>query len=304
MKALASFVMRGPSQSAMAVTGLTMLTLIFPFVGILGSACVGLVFLRQGGSGGLKTLLLSTLAMALLMGVIFGNPLMITTAVLLVLWIPVAMLGMVLRNTRSLAITTQTAIGFGLLVVLIQYIVLSDPAAFWQQYLQPVGERFVDSGLLDQTQSLQLVEQMSLVMCGAVAVVFMLQLLCSLYLARWWQAQLYNPGGFANEFHQLRVHWLLGVVGALALLLLLLPGENAPAIVSCSGTVVLGVLFLQGLAVAHGVFNGMKSAQPWLVVTYILLFVFMPQMVVVLTSIGLMDVWIDFRTRFKEGQSG
>ncbi|PVV24415.1 MAG: hypothetical protein B6D74_05425, partial [gamma proteobacterium symbiont of Ctena orbiculata] len=89
-----------------------------------------------------------------------------------------------------------------------------------------------------------------------------------------------------------------------ALLLLMLPGESIPAIFSCLGTVVLGVLFLQGLAVAHGVFKGMKSAQLWLVVTYILLIVFMPQMVMVLTSIGLMDVWIDFRTRFKVGQNG
>ncbi|MEW8508290.1 MAG: DUF2232 domain-containing protein [Candidatus Thiodiazotropha sp.] len=303
MKALASFVMRGPSQSAMAATGLTMLSLIFPFIGILGSACVGLVFLRQGASSGLKTLLLSTLAIALLMGVILSNPLM-AVGVLLVLWIPIAMLGMVLRNTMSLTFTTQIAIGFGLLVVLIQYIVLNDPAAFWQQYLQPVGERFVDAGLLDQAQSLQLIEQMSVVMCGAVAVVFMLQLLFSLYLARWWQAMLYNPGGFATEYHQLRVHKLVGIVGALALLLLMLPGENAPAILGCAGTVVLGVLFLQGLAVAHGVFKGMKSAQLWLIATYILLFVFMPQMVVVLTTIGLMDVWIDFRTRFTEGQSG
>ncbi|MET0069038.1 MAG: DUF2232 domain-containing protein [Candidatus Thiodiazotropha sp.] len=303
MKALASFVMRGPSQSAMAATGLTMLSLIFPFIGILGSACIGLVFLRQGASGGIKTLLLSTLAVALLTGVIFSNPLM-AIGVLLVLWVPTAMLGMALRNTRSLAFTTQAAIGFGLLVVLIQYIVLSDPAAFWQQYMQPLGERFVDAGLLDQAQSLKLVEQMSVVMCGAVAVVFMLQLLFSLYLARWWQAMLYNPGGFATEFHQLRVHWSVGIVGALAMLLLMLPGENAPAILSCLGTVVLGVLFLQGLAVAHGVFKGMKSAQLWLVVTYLLLFVFMPQMVVVLTSIGLLDVWIDFRTRFKVGQSG
>ncbi|MEW8330932.1 MAG: DUF2232 domain-containing protein [Candidatus Thiodiazotropha sp.] len=303
MKALASFVMRGPSQSAMAATGLTMLSLIFPFIGILGSACIGLVFLRQDASGGIKTLLLSTLAVALLTGVIFSNPLM-AIGVLLVLWVPTAMLGMVLRNTRSLAFTTQAAIGFGLLVVLIQYIVLSDPAAFWQQYMQPLGERFVDAGLLDQAQSLKLVEQMSVVMCGAVAVVFMLQLLFSLYLARWWQAMLYNPGGFATEFHRLRVHWSVGIVGALAMLLLMLPGESAPAILSCLGTVVLGVLFLQGLAVAHGVFKGMKSAQLWLVVTYLLLFVFMPQMVVVLTSIGLLDVWIDFRTRFKVGQSG
>ncbi|MES9945542.1 MAG: DUF2232 domain-containing protein [Candidatus Thiodiazotropha sp.] len=299
MKALASFVMRGPSQSAMATTALTMLSLIFPLIGIVGSACVGLVFLRQGASAGIKTLLLSTLAIALLMVVIVSNPLP-AVGVLLVLWMPIAMLGMALRNTKSLALTTQLAIGFGLLVVLIQYMVLSEPALFWQEYLQPLGKRFVDSGLLDQSQGDQLVEQLSVVMCGAVSVVYMLQLTASLYLARWWQARLYNPGGFSMEFHQLRVHWMVGAVGALALALLLMPAGSVPALLNCVGAVFLGVLFLQGLAVAHGVFKGMKSAQLWLVLVYIMLIMFMPQMVMVLTSIGLMDVWINFRARFEQ----
>ncbi|MES9970124.1 MAG: DUF2232 domain-containing protein [Candidatus Thiodiazotropha sp.] len=299
MKALASFVMRGPSQSAMATTALTMLSLIFPLIGIIGSACVGLVFLRQGASAGIKTLLLSTLAIALLMVVIVSNPLP-ALGILLVLWMPVAMLGMALRNTRSLALTTQLTIGFGLLVVLIQYIVLSEPAQFWQEYLQPLGTRFVESGLLDQSQGELLVAQLSVVMCGAVSVVYMLQLTTSLYLARWWQASLYNPGGFSEEFHQLRVHWVIGAIGALALALLLMPAESAPTLLNCMGAVFLGVLFMQGLAVAHGVFNGMKSAQLWLVLVYLLLIMFMPQMVMVITSIGLMDVWINFRARFKQ----
>jgi hypothetical protein len=303
MKALASFVMRGPSQSVMAITGLTMLSLIFPLIGILGSACAGLVILRQGTSAGVKTLLLSTLAIALLMAVIIGNPLP-AAGVLLLIWLPIAILGMVLRNTRSLAFTTQMAIGFGLMVVLIQYLTLNEPALFWQEYLQPLGQRFVDSELLDQSQSQQLVEQLSMAMCGLVAVVYMLQLCCSLFLARWWQAVLYNPGGFAKEFHQLRMHWLVGAVGALALLILLLPVENAPMMLTCMGAVFLGGLFLQGLAVAHGVFKGVKSARLWLVLLYLMLIMFMPQMVMALTSIGLMDVWIDFRARFRQRQGG
>jgi hypothetical protein len=303
MKALASFVMRGPSQSVMATAGLTMLSLIIPFIGILGSACAGLVFLRQGTFAGVKTLFLSTLAIALLMLVIIGNPLP-AVGVLLVLWLPIAVLGLVLHKTRSLVFTTQLAIGFGLFVVLIQYIALGDPALFWREYLQPLGERFLESGLLEQAQSEQLVAQLSVVMCGVVAVVYMLQLLSSLFLARWWQAVLYNPGGFSNEFHQLRVHQLVGAVGALALLLLLLPGEHAPAALNCVGAVFLGVMFIQGLAVAHGVFKGMDSAQLWLVLVYLLLIVFMPQMVMVLTSIGLLDVWIDFRARFRQRQNG
>jgi len=29
--------------------------------------------------------------------------------------------------------------------------------------------------------------------------------ICLLMLARWWQAVLYNPGGFQQEFHQFKL---------------------------------------------------------------------------------------------------
>jgi len=141
-------------------------------------------------------------------------------------------------------------------------------------------------------------------MCGVVAAGILLQLLFSLYLARWWQALLYNPGGFGAEFHQLRLYRLVALPGAIILILWLLPGVELAAAVNCLGALYLSLFLLQGLAVAHGVFGGMKSPQRWLVVTYMMLFVFMPQMVLALAVIGLLDVWIDFRARFRHTQGG
>ena len=303
MKALASFVMRGPAQSAMAISVLAMLSVIFPFIGILSSASVGLVALRLGGVAGAKAVLLSTLACGLLMVLIFGNPLP-ALGILLVLWLPVGLLGLLLRNTRSLGLTTQAGLGFGIFAILVQYISLGQPAAFWREYLEPMAQRFVEAGLFDQAQSVQVIEQLSGMMCGMVAVGFLLQLLFSLYVARWWQAMLYNPGGFSTEYHQLRMHWLVGFIGGATLLAALLPDGAFPAFMSCLGSVFLGLLFLQGVAVAHGIFKETKSAQLWLVLTYLMLIVFLPQMVLVLISIGLMDIWIDFRARFKAKTGG
>ena len=161
-----------------------------------------------------------------------------------------------------------------------------------------MAQHFVEAGLFDQTQSAEAVAQLSPLMCGVVAAGFLLQLLSGLYLARWWQALLYNPGGFSAEFRQLRLHRILGLLGAIAMGLWLIPGFVPPAWVSCLGLVVLSVFLLQGLAVAHGVFGSMPGSQRWLVATYVLLLLFLPQMAMVLVTIGLLDVWMDFRGRF------
>ncbi|MCG7958349.1 MAG: hypothetical protein JAY69_04705, partial [Candidatus Thiodiazotropha taylori] len=88
MKAVASFVMRGPARSAMVATVLAVLSIIIPFIGVFSSASVALVTLRLGGLATAKVLLLATFACAVLMTLIFGNPLA-ALGFLLVLWIPV-----------------------------------------------------------------------------------------------------------------------------------------------------------------------------------------------------------------------
>jgi flagellar biosynthesis protein FlhB len=287
----------------MVTTVLAMLSILIPFIGILSSASVGLVTLRLGSLAGARVILLSTLACAVLMGLTFGNPLP-ALGFLLVLWVPVALLGWLLRQSRSLDLTTQVGLAFGILAILVQYISMGEPATFWREYLGPMAQRFIEAGLFDRAQSVEVIEQLSSMMCGLVAVGFLLQLLFSLYVARWWQAMLYNPGGFATEYHQLRMHRLVGVAGAATMLLALLPEQTYPAFIGCLGTVFLGLMFLQGLAVVHCLLKDRKSTQLWLVMTYLMLIVFLPQMVLALVCTGLLDIWIDFRTRFRSGLSG
>ncbi len=297
MRWLASFVMQRFSQAVMVTTVLAMLSLIFPLIGLLSTASVGLVCLRQGLRSGAMTAGVATLATGLLMMLIFGNP-WPALVFLLVQWVPVGALAWLLRASRSLALATHAGLGLGILAVIVQMISLGDPTGFWREQLQPMAQRFVEAGLFDQGQGAEAIAQLAPLMCGVVAAGFVLQLLISLYLSRWWQALLYNPGGFSAEFRQLRLHQLPGLLGGAALVLWLIPGLTLPAWLNCLGMVVLSVFLLQGLAVAHGVFGAMPGSQRWLVATYILLLLFLPQMAMVLVTIGLLDVWIDFRGRF------
>jgi hypothetical protein len=263
MKGLASFVMRGPSQAVMATSVLALLSLILPLLGVLSAACVALVTLRQGPKHGLGVSLLATLACGLLIWISFGNPLP-SLGFLIVQWMPILLLGLFLRSSRSLDLTVQVGLVFGLLVIVGQYLFLGDPASFWQTQLEPLVEQLVQAGVLSQADSGEVVQQMARWMSGMLAAGVFLQLIFSLLMARWWQSLLYNPGGFRAEFHAFRLHRLFGVLGVPALALLLMMSGEAPRILGYLALLLLAILFIQGLAVIHGILGKLGAGMVWL----------------------------------------
>ncbi|OHV12714.1 hypothetical protein [Kushneria phosphatilytica] len=117
-----------------------------------------------------------------------------------------------------------------------------------------------------------------------------------LILARSWQAKLYNPGGFREEFHQFRLSGrdlllLLGVS-----LLCALVNLPAPALVAWVP------LLIAGFALVHGLI-GMRSLSVfWLVGFYVVLVTTWPTLVILLLLLALMDTLVDFRGRLAGSQ--
>jgi hypothetical protein len=304
MKGLASFVMRGPSQAVLAATALALLSLILPLFGILSAAVVGLVALRQGLMPGLLVAGFATLASGVFTAFAFGNPLP-AIGFLLLQWLPVTILSLFLRNSRSFDQSIQLALVFGLLAIIVQYLLPGSPAEFWNGQLQVLVTQFEESGLMDRASAEAVAGQIASWMGGILAAGLFLQLVFSLLMARWWQALLFNPGGFQAEFHGFRISRILGAIGLAAVALLVVPTPEMPELFRYLGVLMMAILFLQGLAVAHGILAKTGSPQAWLVVLYLLLIFLMPQAVMVLATIGLVDVWIDFRARAGEkGSAG
>ncbi|ART62196.1 hypothetical protein [Kushneria marisflavi] len=135
------------------------------------------------------------------------------------------------------------------------------------------------------------VERLAILMISAVTgLMVMLAATACLALARSWQAALYNPGGFRDEFHRFRLSRLelAGVVLMTAVGFLgALPGAILMAWVP---------LLVAGIALVHGVV-GVKSMRGfWLVGFYALLLTTWPTLVIVLL-LALIDTFADFRTR-------
>jgi len=297
MKALASFILRGQSQAMLVTVGFAVLSLMLPPFSILSGAAVALVTLRLGVQSGGILMAGATLAVGLLAVFAVGNPapaMMFLTA----LWLPLWLLAALLRASRSMPLTLLLAAGMGLLGVLVVYLVLDDVPGWWQgTLLQVFAPLLEETGSAEQAMVRSALESISRVMTGMMAAGMVLNLVVCLFLARAWQAQLFNPGGFREEFQQLRMGRLLsGVTLALVLLYVVQMGTLS----SMAGDmliVVLGLYMLQGLALAHAIVAMRQMHVAWLIALYIVAFVVLPQLMLVVAAVGLLDTWVDFRSR-------
>jgi hypothetical protein len=294
MGGLASLVMRGRVQAVLVAAGFAMLALLVPPVSILSAAVVALVTLREGTKSGLTVAGLAALACGALAFVLFPDPVPVLGFVL-VLWVPVWGLALFLRTSRSLDLTVVAAMLTGLLIAMAYSLQIT--AAEWQELLAPLGEGLQQSGMLDAAQGDTFTAALAQWMPGLLAAAFFAQMVLALLIARWWQAKLYNPGGFGAEFHELRLHRAVAFLALPLLAVLVLGIEGGWPLVRYLGPLLTVGYFFQGLAVAHGVVAKSKLHRGWLYGLYALLLLAMGYTVLVLATVGYTDAWLDYRAR-------
>lgn len=306
MNALASYIMRGPIQATLAVSGLAVISLLVANLGVLSvitpilrdlsAAGCALVMLRQGSRSAISVLLATCAAFIAVAYWYFQGPeFAANVAGFVILITVVALLAWVLRTWRTLPLTIIVAGGFGLFFVLALHIG-TEPTVLWQnvitQYLSPVMDA------ADAELQSQLKEQIPLwaqEMTWLLASAFVLNCLVCLFVARWWQAMLYNPGGFRQEFHALRLGKPLAIVTAVVAVPALLNLGGISAVATDLFKVLMTLFFLQGLAVAHAVVTTKKLNFAWLVGFYV--FAFFLHLFVAI--VGFVDTWTNVRGKIQ-----
>lgn len=281
MRSLAEFAMRRRA-TALLVAVLSTGTSLFFWV---GAAVVALVTLRKGTSEGLILLLWSLLPA--------GAVLYLLAEVLpLANLIAAFLLAVVLRNTVSLALTlivapvTGVLLGVALLTVASPYLdflvqVMDELVAQWRQGLPT-----------DAPGAANIIAPGRELISGGLVVMHTLCASVSILLARWWQATLYNPGGFAKEFHHLRLSYR----PAAALLLsagycLTLGNEYA-----LWATAISVPLLMSGLGLLHYLFNRAHNTRRWLWLLYFSVVLIDPVKWVI-CLLAVIDSFIDVRRR-------
>lgn len=291
MKFLANYIMRGPLQAILVAS----VAALVPPLGYFSGGAIGLVTLRLGPLAALKVMGGALLVTALIGALLAGNP---VGPLLLVLglWLPVMVVAYSLRQTVRLDRSVLLAGLFGVILVIGVHVAIPDPAAWWQKML----ERMVADAPPEQHAALQQVMgRIAHMMTGMFAAALTFGTVISLFLARWWQAILYNPGGFRQEFHALRLGKVFGIVtvAVAAVALAALPGTGLLRDVL---PLLVLLQLLQGLAVVHALVADAGANKAWLVAVYVVLLLpaLTTQTALTLAVAGLVDNWMNFRVLF------
>jgi hypothetical protein len=236
MRALAGFVMRGRREALMV----TIIASVVPMFFWVGSAVVGLLTLRRGAAeGGFVALwaMLPCLVLARLGEVV-------PAAALIGIWL----VAMVLRGTRSwpLALLAASAIGlvFGAVLLGAGGAYLEAVRSIAEGFVAEVGKRSGDPAVAAQLKAPDTVQIASI-----FGFMLSLTLVGCAVLARWWQAALFNPGGFREEFHAIRFGSVpaLMLVGAGASLYVQGPSMHVWAQIMMLPLLVAGIGLLHAL---------------------------------------------------------
>ncbi|WNK21096.1 hypothetical protein P1P91_05315 [Halomonas piscis] len=278
MLAFARWLMQRPSYAA----GAAVLASLVPWLFWLGAAIAALVTLRKGFAAALPVILaaaipagwwwtqgdvvpLSSILLATLMSVVLRERMRWSEALIVGTLACAAMvqLGIFSPPGGSDAMLEQ----------------LRQNSAEFDRLVTELGRTGYDTSLLAD-----------LVINGVTGLVVILLAVACLALARSWQAGLYNPGGFRQEFHALRLTprelALLVGLGAVSMLF------------DIAGFALVGwvPLLIAGVALVHGIIGLKEMNGLWLGAFYLLLITTWPMILIVLLS-GLIDSFANVRAR-------
>lgn len=294
MKSLAVFIMRGRAQAVIGVAGLALLSLMIPLVSLFSSAALGLVTLRTGARESLWVLLASV-AVAAVSGVLLLGNGQAGLVYGLLLWVPVWPVALLLRVSGQLTLALEAGLVLALLAVTGVFLVTSDPSALWSESLQRILDSMREHAPpgFDAAEVSDRLQFFAHYMTGVAAAGSLMSLVLGLLIARWWQAALYNPGGFRAEFVALRLHTATGYAGLTVIALALLAGGGV-AEFAWNISAVLFVLFaVAGFSVVHALL-GRRGF--WLGGVYVALLV-IPQILLPVAFLGFSDPWLNWRQR-------
>lgn len=274
MRALASFIMRGRVQATLVVV----ISAVLPLLFWLSAAAGSLVLLRRGSKDA-STVIAGGLLAGLAVWVM-GDPI-----TFMVIAGALALAGLLRAEhpwSRVLVVSAVFAVAFSLVLDLALAPTFDALAKAFAEAMPQVEGQPVLSG-----------EVIRPLLVTSTAVTVQLFCVLALVLARYWQAALYNPGGFGHEFRALKLPKQTMV--ALVAVMVVAPFIGPQFIILASASSL--VLVLAGIALMHGLVAQGRLAGFWLVGMYVTLPLIMQLIYPLLMVLAIVDSLIDFRGR-------
>ncbi len=291
MLAIARYALKSPFHAATVVGVLAILSLIIPLVSILSGAIVGLIILTQGLISGSRVILVAIVGVtvvsylitqSLLLGISIGLQ-----------WLPMMLLAETLRRSRSLSLTLLVGMALALIAVVLQYALWPNIDQLWSEMLLQIFAEQPQPGM-DMARLEQLIQQTVHWMVIMLMAVMYATFVATLLAARWFQSRLADSDAYRDEFYAIRLGQAAAIAAVLLSVATLLVGADW---LMAMTMVVLTTFLYQGLAITHS-WSRAKKKKSWLVLIYILMVIF-PQAVAAVAILGMIDNWLDFRSKWK-----
>lgn len=282
MSGLAKWVMKKRMNAIIGV----MLFALIPMMFWLAAAILGLVVLRKGVKEGIPVLAWGCLP-ALMLLTLQGD------AMALMVLVHVMLLSYLLRLTTSWSWVLLVSSFLAVISTLIQPLLMEDVLNLAVSLVQDV---------LSSEEGVEAPDR-NLIFNQAVVAISIFQTVIavvSLFLARKWQAGLYNPGGLRTEFHQLR----LPVPFSLVLGGMMLIGESLEGSFVVFSQAAIPALVLPGIALVHGILAKKEIGVVGLVAFYLVgFFVLNVYFAKILVMLCVIDSFVNIRSRIRDKPS-
>jgi len=286
VQGLASWLVLRPQN---AVLGLAV-TLLLPAPQLTSGVIMVLLVLAQGARLAVIEALIAA-AVLLTVSLLFGVSIVSMTALIVGTWVPVLLLAMLLLGARSLTLTMQVSVIVTVVALLGFYVVVDDPAAFWQPYVMQMTE-------LARQNNLQLNTELfsAEVMTISAALAFWMLYIIGLLLGYALYRRLPRETGEFGRFRDLNFGRVIALTLALASVLAFLVDV---AWLQNVAFVLFVMFWVQGLAIVHWLHGQGMLPLAALIAVYALLPFLQVLLMTALAVFGYTDAWFEFRRRMK-----
>jgi hypothetical protein len=295
MSALAQFIMKGRNQAILMLSFFTILSWLLSLASLLAAATLALPTLRLGPREGM-IVMAGALPVVAVAGYFLMGSALDAAGFALVIWVPVILVSWVLRVTTNLSSALAAAVGLGSLSVTGFYLVVDDVAGFWKNQFQTLLKPILDqqAQVAGDASIATTLDVFSRFATGSVAAGSILSVMLSILLARWWQAGLYNPGGFRKEFISLRLNKWLALTVLVSIATILMSGGDVGLFVANLILPVFVGAMMAGFSVVHALLSDNPNGRFWLTGLYIGI-MFVTPLIILVALLGIADSWFDWR---------
>ena len=258
------------SDRAQAVITLVLLTItsffLPPFAYILGGLPLCFLTLIKGSRESLQVCMLAACVLVLL-SLFVQIPLIMIASYLVCIWLPIWVCAMILRLSKRQSFLIIGAGVWTIMLLAVFYFVLGGED-IWQDSINLFIDNSIPLAKQDDYRQLLLSQQSFLSVFLAFA--FLLNLVGVVLLARFWQSRLFNPGGFRQEFYNLKLPVFLLIL--LGLGMVVSQFEGLPLFIRDCLIIVCVLFLFQGVSLMHRFLGEFKYSSQWLFIAYTVLF--------------------------------